>query len=78
MSELLSIALFLASVALYAWKAGRNTWWFAATLTVLGLFVVLNITLYASDYFTGDGINDAVLYRSEEHTSELQSPPILS
>lgn len=24
--------------------------------------MVLNITLYASDYFTGDGINDAVLY----------------
>lgn len=47
---------------IYAWKAGRNTWWFAATLTVLGLFVVLNITLFASDYFTGDGINDAVLY----------------
>ncbi|KNC89089.1 phosphatidylglycerol--membrane-oligosaccharide glycerophosphotransferase [Trabulsiella odontotermitis] len=62
MSELLSIALFLASVVIYAWKAGRNRWWFAATLTVLGLFVVLNITLYASDYFTGDGINDAVLY----------------
>lgn len=63
MSELLLIfALFLASVLIYAWKAGRNTWWFAATLTVLGLFVVLNITLFASDYFTGDGINDAVLY----------------
>ncbi|ECX7559853.1 phosphatidylglycerol--membrane-oligosaccharide glycerophosphotransferase [Salmonella enterica] len=62
MSELLSVALFLASVLIYAWKAGRNTWWFAATLTVLGLFVILNITLYASDYFTGDGINDAVLY----------------
>lgn len=62
MSELLSIVLFLASVVIYAWKAGRNTWWFAATLTVLGLFVVLNITLYASNYFTGDGINDAVLY----------------
>ena len=62
MSELLSIALFLASVLIYAWKAGRNTWWFVATLTVLGLFVVLNITLFASDYFTGDGINDAVLY----------------
>jgi len=61
-SELLSIALFLTSVVIYALKAGRNTWWFAATLTVLGLFVVLNITLYASDYFTGDGINDAVLY----------------
>lgn len=25
-------------------------------------FIILNITLYASDYFTGDGINDAVLY----------------
>lgn len=62
MSELLSLVLFLASIAVYAWKAGRNKWWFAATLTVLGLFVVLNITLYASDYFTGDGINDAVLY----------------
>lgn len=62
MSELLSVALFLASVLIYARKAGRNTRWFAATLTVLGLFVILNITLYASDYFTGDGINDAVLY----------------
>jgi len=62
LSELLSIALFLASVAIYAWKAGRNTWWFSATLLVLGLFVILNITLYASNYFTGDGINDAVLY----------------
>ena len=29
---------------------------------MLGLFVILNITLYASNYFTGDGINDAVLY----------------
>ena len=56
---MLSIVLFLASVAIYACKAGRNTWWFAATLAVLGLFVVLNITLYASNYFTGDGINDA-------------------
>ena len=62
MSELISLALFLASVVIYAWKAGRNAWWFAVTLAVLGIFVVLNITLYASDYFTGDGINDAVLY----------------
>ncbi len=61
MSELLSIALFLTSVVIYALKP-VVTRWFAATLTVLGLFVVLNITLYASDYFTGDGINDAVLY----------------
>lgn len=62
MSELLSVALFLASVVIYAWKAGRNTWWFTAILVVLGLFIVLNLTLYASNYFTGDGINDAVLY----------------
>ncbi|PSS48732.1 phosphatidylglycerol--membrane-oligosaccharide glycerophosphotransferase [Enterobacter sp. FS01] len=62
MSEFISVALFLASVVIYSRKAGRNTWWFAVTLLVLGLFVVLNITLYASDYFTGDGINDAVLY----------------
>ena len=62
MSELVSIALFLASVTLYSWKAGRTSWWFSATLAVLGLFVVLNLTLYASNYFTGDRINDAVLY----------------
>ncbi|QJT79008.1 phosphatidylglycerol--membrane-oligosaccharide glycerophosphotransferase [Kosakonia sp. MUSA4] len=62
MSELLSIALFIASVVIYACKAGRNSWWFTATLLVLGLFIILNITLYASNYFTGDGINDAVLY----------------
>jgi hypothetical protein len=62
LSELLSIVLFLASVAIYASKAGRNTWWFTAILLVLGFFVLLNITLYASNYFTGDGINDAVIY----------------
>jgi phosphoglycerol transferase MdoB-like AlkP superfamily enzyme len=62
LSEFMSLILFLASVGVYAWKAGRHTWWFIATLVVLGIFIVLNITLYASDYFTGDGINDAVLY----------------
>jgi phosphoglycerol transferase len=62
LSEFMSLVLFLASVGVYAWKAGRNTWWFIATLVVLGFFIILNITLYASDYFTGDGINDAVLY----------------
>ena len=62
MSGLLSLVLFIASVAIYATKAGRNKWWFSATLLVLGLFVLLNITLYASNYFTGDGINDAVIY----------------
>lgn len=47
---------------IYVWKAGRNIWWFVVTLTVLGLFVVLNIILFVSDYFIGDGINDAVFY----------------
>jgi phosphoglycerol transferase len=60
--ELLSIVLFIASVAIYSYKAGRNRWWFFANLFVLGLFVVINLTQYASNYFTGDGINDAVLY----------------
>lgn len=62
MPELLSITLFIASVAIYTYKAGRNRWWFSAILFVLGLFIVLNLTHYASNYFTGDGINDAVLY----------------
>ncbi|MDX7140895.1 hypothetical protein SJ263_23810, partial [Enterobacter hormaechei] len=62
MSELISRVLFLASIGVYAWKAGRHTWWCVATLVVLGIFIVLNITIYASDYFTGVGINDAVLY----------------
>lgn len=61
-SEILSIILFIASIAIYAFKADRNSWWFFSVLIVLGLFVVLNITLLASNYFTGDGITDAVLY----------------
>lgn len=58
----MSLVLFTASIGVYARKAGRHTRWFVATTVVLGIFIVLNITLYASDYFTGDGINDAVLY----------------
>lgn len=62
MSELVSVALFLAAIAIYSCKAGRNKFWFIVVLILLVLFVVLNATLYASNYFTGDGINDAVLY----------------
>lgn len=60
--ELLSIFFFCAAIALYSLKAGRNIWWFSAILLISCLFIVLNITFIASDYFTGDGINDAVLY----------------
>ncbi len=62
LSEFVSVALFLAAIAVYSWKAGRNKLWFAFVLLLLVLFVLLNATLYASNYFTGDGINDAVLY----------------
>ncbi|MGQ3904810.1 phosphatidylglycerol--membrane-oligosaccharide glycerophosphotransferase [Mixta calida] len=62
MSELFSVILFVASIVIYACKAGRNTFWYLALLLVLGLFIILNATLYASNYFTGEGINDAVLY----------------
>lgn len=77
MSELMSLVLFLASIGVYAWKAGRHTWWFVATLVVLGIFIVLNITLYASDYFTGDGINDAVLYTGQKHRGHYGNPDTL-
>jgi phosphoglycerol transferase len=62
LSELLSIVLFVAAIAVYAVKAGRNLWWFASILLILSLYIVLNVTLVASNYFTGEGINDAVLY----------------
>ena len=61
LSEFISLILFLASVGVYARKAGRNTVVYRHAGGARH-FIVLNITLYASDYFTGDGINDAVLY----------------
>lgn len=61
-SELLSLILFIASVLLYAWKAGRNRLWFSAILLFLGIYIILNATMLASNYFTGEGINDAVIY----------------
>lgn len=59
---LLSIVLFCAAIGLYSIKAGRNVGWFTVILLIACLFIVLNITFIASDYFTGEGINDAVLY----------------
>jgi len=61
-SELLSVILFLTAILLYALRAGRNNIWFTVILITSGLFVILNATLFASNYFTGDGINDAVIY----------------
>ncbi|MBK0098032.1 phosphatidylglycerol--membrane-oligosaccharide glycerophosphotransferase [Erwinia sp. S63] len=62
MSELVSVVLFLTAIAVYSYKAGRNKFWFILILVLLTLFIVLNATLFASNYFTGDGITDAVLY----------------
>lgn len=61
-SELLSLVLFIASVSLYTWKAGRNKLWFSAILLFLGIYIILNASMLASNYFTGEGINDAVIY----------------
>ncbi|MCX8957938.1 phosphatidylglycerol--membrane-oligosaccharide glycerophosphotransferase [Erwinia psidii] len=61
-SELLSLILFIASVVLYSCKAGRNRLWFAAILLFLGIYILLNASMLASNYFTGEGINDAVIY----------------
>ncbi|MGK3113841.1 phosphatidylglycerol--membrane-oligosaccharide glycerophosphotransferase [Candidatus Pantoea formicae] len=62
MSEIVSVVLFLAAIAVYSFKAGRNKFWFSLILLLLSLFIILNATLFASNYFTGEGINDAVLY----------------
>lgn len=61
-SELLSLVLFIASVSLYTWKAGRNKLWFSAILLFLSIYIILNASMLASNYFTGEGINDAVIY----------------
>lgn len=61
-SEWLSLLFFIASAALYTWKAGRHKLWFSAVLTLLGVYIILNASLLASNYFTGEGINDAVIY----------------
>lgn len=61
-SELISLILFITSITLYSWKAGRNRLWFFAMLLFLGIFILLNASMLASNYFTGEGINDAVIY----------------
>lgn len=62
LSEFIALTLFISSIGIYARKAGGHTGWFVAMLLVSGMFVVLNLSFYASDYFTGEGINDAVFY----------------
>ncbi|MBD8107090.1 phosphatidylglycerol--membrane-oligosaccharide glycerophosphotransferase [Erwinia persicina] len=61
-SEWVSLLFFIASASLYTWKAGRHKLWFIAVLVLLGIYIILNASLLASNYFTGEGINDAVIY----------------
>ncbi|SFN05111.1 phosphoglycerol transferase [Izhakiella capsodis] len=61
-SEWLSLGLFIASVYIYARKAGSHKGWFSVILALTAIFVLLNAILLACNYFTGEGITDAVLY----------------
>lgn len=60
--ETLSIGLFLASVIIYSAKAKNNKYFFILVLFFLGIYILLNLIRVASNYFTGAGINDSVLY----------------
>ncbi len=62
MSVIVSFGLFIASVLLYSRKAGRHRLWFTFMLLLLMIFLLLNAVLFASNYFTGNGITDAVIY----------------
>ncbi|WP_413742665.1 phosphatidylglycerol--membrane-oligosaccharide glycerophosphotransferase [Sodalis sp. RH15] len=61
-AEILSAVLFVTSIIIYSLRADRNKLWFILVLFILGLYIVLNLIRVASNYFTGDGINDSVLY----------------
>ncbi|PKE30153.1 phosphatidylglycerol--membrane-oligosaccharide glycerophosphotransferase [Rahnella sp. AA] len=61
-SEMISFVLFLSSIFLYITRASASRVWFSLVLFFLGLYVILNVILIGSNYFTGDGITDAVLY----------------
>jgi len=61
-SEWLSVLFFIASIFLYTWKAGQHKLWFFSVLALLSVYIILNASLLASNYFTGEGINDAVIY----------------
>jgi len=61
-SEWLSFVLFLSSIYFYVTRASAGRIWFSLVLFFLGLYVILNVILIGSNYFTGEGITDAVLY----------------
>lgn len=67
--ELLSILLFVISILIAFRKGINNLYWLISLFLTSVVFILLNIIWYASNYFTGNGINDSVLYTL---TSNLQ------
>ena len=61
-SDLVSFLFFISSIFLYIRRASAGRVWFSLLLFFLCLYVILNLVLIGSNYFTGDGITDAVLY----------------
>jgi len=60
--EFISVLFFIASVVLCAVKAKRNSFWISLTLVLSALFLLLSSIWIASNYFTGEGVNDEVLF----------------
>src|SRR5471032_445106 len=65
-SDLVSFLFFISSIFLYIRRASAGRVWFSLLLFFLCLYVILNLVLIGSNYFTGDGITDAVLYRDQQ------------
>ncbi len=60
--ELISVLFFIASVTLSIFKAKRNSFWISVNLLLSALFLLLSAIWTASNYFTGEGVNDEVLF----------------
>ena len=60
--ELLSVLFFITSIILCALKAKRNSFWISLILLLSALFLLLSAIWTASNYFTGEGLNDEVLF----------------
>src|SRR5476651_2793945 len=61
-SDFVSFLFFISSIFLYIRRASAGRVWFSLLLFFLSLYVILNLVLIGSNYFTGDGITDAVMY----------------
>ena len=59
---LFSLLLFAVSIAICLRKGITNLFWLVGLLATSLAFILLNLIHYASNYFTGNGINDSVLY----------------